>query len=104
MESVYFDTLSYQSRKKSLTRYHNSLQVIVNSLCPGLVRTDLIRSVVKHSLLMSYLVPLYFAMLSKSPEYGVRLYAIAGCSAPQDHGRFFISLFNNAEYQKQVSH
>jgi hypothetical protein len=60
-------------------------QVIVNSVCPGLVYTDIARTIANQSLLMRVAVPLYMSILSKSTNYGARFYIAAGRTSKDQH-------------------
>ena len=61
------------------------VDVIVNTVCPGLVKTDLGRSVSKMSLLMQLCVPTYFGILGKSADYGARFYITAARTSEDKH-------------------
>lgn len=57
----------------------------MNAVCPGLVATDLGRSIAKISRIMEYVVPLYNAILGKSAEYGARFYVTAASTSENEH-------------------
>lgn len=59
------------------------MQVIVNSVCPGLVSTNIARSIVRKSKVMGLLVPIYLGALGKSADYGSRFY-LTGALAPKE--------------------
>ena len=61
--------------------------VIVNTVCPGLVNTDLGRSVTKLSWTMQLFVPAYFSLLGKTADYGARTYLIAALTSENAHVR-----------------
>ncbi|KAI8932963.1 hypothetical protein NX059_010432 [Plenodomus lindquistii] len=63
------------------------VEVIVNTVCPGLVNTDLGRSVTKMSWMMQLFVPLYFSLLGKSADYGARTYLLAALTTEAEHVR-----------------
>ncbi|RAL05972.1 putative short chain dehydrogenase/ reductase [Aspergillus ibericus CBS 121593] len=76
------------------------VRVIVNSVCPGLVSTDIARLVVKHSRAMQLLVPLYLGVLGKSADYGARFYVTAARASEKEHGKFVQSLLTDEEYHR----
>ncbi|KAH8805422.1 putative short chain dehydrogenase/ reductase [Xylogone sp. PMI_703] len=67
-------------------------QVIVNSVCPGLVYTDIARTIVSQSLLMKLGVPLYLGGLGKSADYGARFYVSASLTSKQEHASILSNL------------
>ncbi|KAK2828962.1 hypothetical protein FQN49_007230 [Arthroderma sp. PD_2] len=76
------------------------LKVIVNTVCPGLVFTDITRSLVKNSKLMQLLVPLYLGCMGKSGDYGARFYVAAALTSKEEHGGYVQSLFTDEEYRR----
>ncbi|KIX08678.1 uncharacterized protein Z518_03335 [Rhinocladiella mackenziei CBS 650.93] len=73
--------------------------VIINTVCPGLVATDIARSIVKSSPLMKIVVPIYLGFLGKSADYGARFYVTAACASQEQHGKNIQSLFTEEEYR-----
>ena len=63
----------------------NSPQVIVNSVCPGIVATDLARQTTEASRVIRFLLPVAFAAAFQTPEVGSRIYAKAGLVSAEDH-------------------
>jgi hypothetical protein len=61
------------------------VDVIVNTVCPGLVSTNLGRAVSKLSWKMRLFVPIYFNVLGKSADYGARSYLIAARTSEDEH-------------------
>ncbi|KAE9363950.1 putative short chain dehydrogenase/ reductase [Stipitochalara longipes BDJ] len=78
---------------------NGALDVIVNTVCPGLVHTDIGRSMAKTSRLMELLVPLYTLCLGKSADYGARFYVTAARTSEDEHGKYIQSLFTDEEYR-----
>ncbi|KAI1664106.1 hypothetical protein L13192_12047 [Pyrenophora tritici-repentis] len=72
--------------------------VIVNTVCPGLVNTDLGRSVTKLSWTMQLFVPAYFSLLGKTADYGARSYLIAALTSENAHGKYIQSIYSDDEY------
>ncbi|RHZ55587.1 hypothetical protein CDV55_103963 [Aspergillus turcosus] len=62
-----------------------TVQVIVNSICPGLVYTSIARSIVENSTLMQLLAPLYLGGIGKSADYGARFYVTAALTPKGKH-------------------
>ncbi|PKX96024.1 uncharacterized protein P174DRAFT_419911 [Aspergillus novofumigatus IBT 16806] len=77
-----------------------TVQVIVNSVCPGRVYTSIARSIVEHSKLMQLLVPWYLGSLGKSADYGARFYVTAAMTTKEEHGKYVQSLFTDEEYHR----
>ena len=63
----------------------SSPEVLVNSICPGPVRTDLPRQALESSLLVRLLAPALLAAIFQSTEVGARYYAEAGLAGPDQH-------------------
>lgn len=68
-----------------------SVQVIINSVCPGLVSTNIARSIVAKSKIMAILVPIYLGALGKSADYGSRFYLIAALASQEQHVSLIIN-------------
>lgn len=47
--------------------------------------TDIARSVVKSSVLMKVVIPLYLGILGKSADYGARFYVTAALTSQDQH-------------------
>lgn len=62
-------------------------QVIINSVCPGMVRTDIGRAVVDQGWVMKILVTAYMGVLGKSVEHGARHYVNAALRPKEEHVR-----------------
>ncbi|KAI0505432.1 putative short chain dehydrogenase/ reductase [Xylaria bambusicola] len=74
--------------------------VIVNSVCPGLVSTNLGRSITGTSRLMQVLSCLYLGLMAKSTDYGARFYVTAANTSQEEHGKYIQSLFTDEEYRR----
>ncbi|KAF5025545.1 hypothetical protein F66182_2353 [Fusarium sp. NRRL 66182] len=77
-------------------------KVIVNSVCPGLVHTNIARDISSHSWQMKLAVNLFFATLGKSADYGSRFYVAATQTTADEHGKFIVSLYSDDEYRKKA--
>ncbi|KAJ0125107.1 short-chain dehydrogenase reductase family protein [Diaporthe amygdali] len=73
-------------------------QVIVTSVCPGAVKTELSRSMQENSVLARIVAPLYMAMIAKSPDYGARIYLAGALAGPAEHGKFLRDYITDAQY------
>ncbi|KAJ1542051.1 hypothetical protein HK405_010243, partial [Cladochytrium tenue] len=72
--------------------------VIVTSVCPGLVNTDLARHVKDQSLVFKLLVPVVFGMVAKSADYGARYFVNASLAHEESHGKFLRYYLTDEEY------
>lgn len=77
-----------------------SVDVIVNKVCPGLVYSDIGRSIANMSWMMQLFVLVYLNTLGKSTDYGARLYLTAARTPPEEHGKFLVSLYTDDEYRR----
>ncbi|KAF4632902.1 hypothetical protein G7Y89_g5222 [Cudoniella acicularis] len=76
--------------------------IIINTLCPGLVQTNITRDVSNQPLLTKITVSLYFKILAKSPNYGARSYVNAVLKPQEEHGKFLIGAFTEEEYRNDT--
>ncbi|KAI3393359.1 hypothetical protein diail_4397, partial [Diaporthe ilicicola] len=60
-------------------------QVIVTSVCPGPVKTELSRSMQENSALAKVAAPIFMTMIGKSPDYGARTYLAGALAGPAEH-------------------
>lgn len=77
-----------------------SVDVIINTVCPGLVHSDIGRSIANVSWKTRLFVFVYLNALGKTTDYGARLYLTAARTPPQEHGKFLVSLFIEKEYRE----
>ncbi|KAI1826993.1 hypothetical protein F4861DRAFT_494685 [Xylaria intraflava] len=75
-------------------------RVIVNSTCPGVVRTDIGRTIAQSSWFMRFAVPAYLRVLGKSTDYGARFYVRAALKPIESHGEFSNGWLTARQYQK----
>ncbi|KAI9146980.1 putative GMC oxidoreductase [Paramyrothecium foliicola] len=59
--------------------------VIINSVCPGLVHTDIARDIVSQSWTLYIITRLALGILAKSADYGARAYVNAAYTSADDH-------------------
>lgn len=62
--------------------------VIVNSCCPGMVRTEISRNLKEKSLLIRLAEPLVTTLLAQTPEVGARTYLAAGLATESENVSF----------------
>lgn len=63
----------------------NRPRVIVNSVCPGMVNTDVARSFAGQNWFMNILVWVYMSSSGKPPDYGARHYVKAALRPKEEH-------------------
>lgn len=49
---------------------------------------------------MQLLVPFYFTVLGKSPDYGARTYVKAASTSAGEHGKYVQSIYSEEEYAR----
>ncbi|KAI1269908.1 NAD(P)-binding protein [Xylariaceae sp. FL1019] len=76
-------------------------EVIINTMCPGMVATDLARHYKENSLLIRLLIPFLYALISKTPENGARTLITAGLTKESENGKFIRFYGSDEEYRKQ---
>ncbi|KAI1802577.1 NAD(P)-binding protein [Daldinia bambusicola] len=77
-------------------------EVIVNTMCPGVVKTDFPRHLVEKSLGYRVAVALFFGGFGKTPENGARTYVATGLTKESEHGKFIRFYGSEAEYRKKA--
>lgn len=65
--------------------YLSRPQVILTSVCPGPVKTELSRSMQENSIIAKIAAPLFMSLVGKSPDYGARIYITGALAGPKDH-------------------
>ncbi|KAI1753874.1 hypothetical protein F4782DRAFT_73614 [Xylaria castorea] len=76
--------------------------VIINTTCPGIVRTDLARNFTENSLFFTIAVAVFQAVLAKTAENGARALIAAGLTKEGENGKFIRFYGSEAEYRKQA--
>lgn len=72
-------------RREILYWSSTRVDVIVNSVCPGLVFTSISRAIVTRSTFLRFAVPFFGSILAKSPDYGARFYVTAARTSADQH-------------------
>ncbi|CAI6338804.1 unnamed protein product [Periconia digitata] len=99
-ESKLMVTYAIEKMCEKVAKADGGVPVIVNKVCPGLVYSDIGRSISKISWTMKLFVAFYLSTLGKSTDYGSRLYLSAARTLPHEHGKFLVSLYTDDEYEK----
>ncbi|TVY16932.1 Short-chain dehydrogenase/reductase tropG, partial [Lachnellula arida] len=81
----------------------SSPEVIVNPLCPGLVKTDLAREF-KTNFLMSMAVNGYMNVMSKTTAGGARSLVLTALTPPEDNGKYITHYQSDKDYKNAVQH
>ncbi|KAI0439775.1 hypothetical protein F4803DRAFT_25785 [Xylaria telfairii] len=76
--------------------------VIVNTTCPGIVRTALARNFTENSRFFAVAVVVFHAVLAKTAESGARTLIAAGLTKESENGKFIRFYGSEAEYRKQA--
>ncbi|KAI1130348.1 hypothetical protein F5Y10DRAFT_235922 [Nemania abortiva] len=76
-------------------------EVIVNTSCPGVVRTQLARNYTESSRLLAIGVALFHALQAKTAENGARTLIAAGLTKENENGKFIRFYGSEEVYKKQ---
>ncbi|KAI0418687.1 hypothetical protein F5X98DRAFT_107862 [Xylaria grammica] len=76
-------------------------EVIINTSCPGVVRTNLARNYTEGSLLFTIAVAFFHGFLGKTAENGARTLIAAGRTKEDENGKFVRFYGSEEEYQKR---
>ncbi|KUJ18121.1 NAD(P)-binding protein [Mollisia scopiformis] len=76
-------------------------QVIVNPMCPGMVKSDLGREY-KTNILTSFLVDSFMTLVSKTTEGGARTLVLAALTTKEENGMHYTNYMGREEYEKIV--
>jgi hypothetical protein len=82
-----------------LTRTSSS-NPVVNSICPGPVRSDLAREFSDRGALQRGIINALFARTHNNTEVGTRPIVLAATVPPEDNGKFIQPYWSEAEYEK----
>ncbi|KAI1118158.1 hypothetical protein F5Y14DRAFT_401268 [Nemania sp. NC0429] len=80
----------------------NRPKVIINTTCPGVVRTELARDFTANSRLMAIGVSIFYALQGKTPEQGARTLMAAGMTKENENGKFIKFYGSEADYKKPL--
>ncbi|KAI7788827.1 short-chain dehydrogenase reductase family protein [Diaporthe eres] len=73
-------------------------QVILTSVCPGAVKTELSRSMQENSFVARIAAPIFMNLVGKSPDYGARIYLTGALAGPKEHGKFLRDYLTDSQY------
>ncbi|KAI1151750.1 hypothetical protein F4825DRAFT_476756 [Nemania diffusa] len=76
-------------------------EVIVNTACPGVVRTQLARNLTADSRFFTIAVAVFHGVQGKTAESGARTLIAAGLTKEEENGKFIRFYGSEEEYQKQ---
>ncbi|KAI0556203.1 hypothetical protein F4679DRAFT_23489 [Xylaria curta] len=76
--------------------------VIINTACPGIVKTSLARNFTENSMFFTIAVAVFQGVLAKTAENGARTLIAGGLTKESENGKFIRFYGSEAEYQKQV--
>jgi len=82
---------------KLTTNSDGSPTIIVNTMCPGIVRTSLARNYTSF-LFQRILIPVFLGAFSKTAEQGSRTLVLSSLAGPEKHGEFIRYYGNPEEY------
>ncbi|KAF7953145.1 hypothetical protein EAE96_006362 [Botrytis aclada] len=77
--------------------------VIVNSICPGMVKSGLSREY-KTSVAMRIMINLWMGLAAKTTEAGARTYVLAALTPSSEHGAHYTNYETEEKYKKSVEH
>ncbi|KAI1173172.1 hypothetical protein F4777DRAFT_590005 [Nemania sp. FL0916] len=76
-------------------------EVIINTACPGVVRTQLARGFSESSRALAFGVAIFQALQAKTAENGARTLIAAGLTKEDENGKFIRFYGSEEEYKKQ---
>ncbi|KAI3327981.1 NAD(P)-binding protein [Xylariaceae sp. AK1471] len=77
-------------------------EVIINTACPGIVRTQLSRHYAEGSRAIAMALAVFFTLLAKTSENGARTLIAAGQTKENEHGKFIRFYGSQEEYQRRA--
>ncbi|KAF7947045.1 uncharacterized protein EAE97_004294 [Botrytis byssoidea] len=78
-------------------------KVIVNSICPGMVKSDLGREY-NTGVAMSIMISLWMGLACKTTEGGARTYVLAALTSSSEHGAHYTNYETEEKYKNSVEH
>ncbi|KAI1769625.1 NAD(P)-binding protein [Hypoxylon sp. FL1150] len=75
-------------------------EVIVNAMCPGIVKSDLTRHWAEKGVGFTIAIAVFTGLFAKSTSNGARAYLAACLTKESEHGKFIRFYGSDAEYQK----
>ncbi|KAF2965442.1 hypothetical protein GQX73_g8142 [Xylaria multiplex] len=76
-------------------------EVIINTSCPGVVKTNIARNYTEGSILFTIAVAIFHGLQGKTAENGARTLIAAGRTKEDENGKFIRFYGSEEEYQKQ---
>jgi len=73
---------------------------ILNTICPGAIKTDLAKDFKSKGFIHGILVDIFQAVKSSSVEVGARYLVTSAASAEIDLGKFHIPYLTEAQFEK----
>ncbi|KAI0181473.1 NAD(P)-binding protein [Hypoxylon sp. FL1284] len=77
-------------------------EVIVNTMCPGIVKSELPRQYAEKSSGIAIGLAVFSGLFAKSPSDGARTYLAAISTKESEHGKYIRFYSSDAEYQKKA--
>ncbi|KAI1652095.1 NAD(P)-binding protein [Daldinia loculata] len=77
-------------------------EVIINTMCPGIVKSDLPRQFIDQGAGYRISIAIYLGIFGKTPENGARTYVATGLTEESEHGKFFRFYGSEAEYRQKA--
>ncbi|CCD44252.1 hypothetical protein ACHAO1_004544 [Botrytis cinerea] len=78
-------------------------KVIVNSICPGMVKSDLGREY-NTGAVIGIMINLWMSLACKTTEGGARTYVLAALTPPSEHGAHYTNYETEENYKNSVGH
>ncbi|TLD25228.1 hypothetical protein PspLS_06030 [Pyricularia sp. CBS 133598] len=75
--------------------------VIINTCCPGMVWTEITRTLKEKHLIIRTFEPLVMMLVAQTPDVGSRTYLKAGLTPEADHGKFITNYQTDEVYAKK---
>jgi len=80
-----------------------SPSVIVNTICPGVCKSDLGRGFAKQGLMYQVAISIFSNLIAKTPEAGARTYVLAAMTTPEENGKYIRHYSTPEEYAERSS-
>ncbi|KAI1330008.1 NAD(P)-binding protein [Xylariaceae sp. FL0255] len=87
---------------KLMVTYSSKTGVIVNTMCPGQVKTDLARHYAEASRAIAMILPVFMGIKGKTPENGARTLIVTGLTEEKENGKFIKFYGSEENYQKKA--
>ncbi|KAI0900940.1 NAD(P)-binding protein [Annulohypoxylon nitens] len=77
-------------------------EVIINTMCPGIVASDLSRNLRELGVIVVIFASIFLGLFAKTPLNGARTYMAACLTKESEHGKFIKFYGSDSDYQKQA--